>query len=45
MSDEVLTSYSGVTLSQDEANTLMGVESSQPMEQNTEGVESQPQGS
>lgn len=43
MSDEVLTSYSGVTLSQDEANALMGVESSQPVEQNQEGVEVQPQ--
>lgn len=43
MSDEVLTSYSGVTLSQDEANTLMGVESSQPVEQQNEGEENQPQ--
>tara|TARA_R100000664_G_C2754704_1_gene142327 strand:+ start:1524 stop:2420 length:897 start_codon:yes stop_codon:yes gene_type:complete len=34
MSDEVQTSYSGVTLSQDEANMLMGVEPSQPVEQN-----------
>jgi len=41
MSDEVLTSYSGVTLSQDEANTIMGVEPSQPVEQNL--GDSQPQ--
>ena len=45
MSDEVLTSYSGVTLSQDEANSLMGVEPSQPVEQNNEGTEVQPQDS
>ena len=45
MSDEVLTSYSGVTLSQDEANSLMGIESSQPVEQNNEGTEVQPQDS
>lgn len=45
MSDEVLTSYSGVTLSQDEANSLMGIEPSQPVEQNNEGTEVQPQDS
>ena len=42
MSDEVLTSYSGVKLSQDEANTLMGIEPTQPVEQTNTGEE-QPQ--